>query len=72
MKKYDAKIFFSGYASKQVTARNSNEAVIKARKEVFESLGIIKAGTESYIPEIQEIVGTLEHWRDADVAEEVT
>jgi len=70
MKIYDVKIYFSGYTTKKVTAEDGNEAIARARKQVFDSIGTVFS-VGPYPPEIEEIVETLEHWRDADTAEEV-
>lgn len=53
MKKFEVKIYYSGYCSHDVKAKNENEAVVIARK-----LALNK----------DEILSNLENWKKADEA----
>jgi uncharacterized protein (DUF1015 family) len=55
-KHYDVKIYFSGYCTYKIEAKDESEAVIKAR-----DLPIKR----------KEILSNLENWKDADTAEEL-
>jgi len=66
--KYTVRIYFSGFVTKEIEADSKSEAIIKGRKEINESL-TCKQESLSYLPDIQEIIETLEPWREADTAE---
>ncbi len=70
MKKYTVRIYFSGYVTRELRARSNYLAVVKARKAVFHNLESVKPTALHTLPEIQKIIETLEHWKDADTAEE--
>ena len=56
MKKFEVKIYYSGYCSHEVKAKSKNEAVVIARK-----LALNK----------DEILSNLENWKEADEAFEI-
>lgn len=55
-KKHDVKIYFSGYCTYEIKAKNADKAIEKARR-----LSINES----------EILSTLENWFEADEAEEI-
>ena len=56
MKKFEVKIYYSSFCSYEVDAKNSNEAIKKARE-----LKIDK----------NELLSNLENWEEADTVEEI-
>lgn len=61
MKKFEVRIYFSGYITKTIESMNEPEAIEQARAE-------INLSTPDDIGQINE---TLEAWPDADTAEEI-
>ncbi len=66
MKKYNVKLYYSGFITREIEADNSSEAVLRALKmEEF-------YGNEAaYYDAHREVLDTLEPRRDADTAEEI-
>ncbi|MBS4035724.1 MAG: hypothetical protein KGZ85_14740 [Ignavibacterium sp.] len=56
MKKFEVKIYYSGFCSYEIEAENEEDAILKARK-----LAINK----------NEILSNLENWKEADIANEI-
>lgn len=52
--KYEVILYYSGYSTHQVDAKNKEEAILKARKMKINET---------------EILSTLENWREADLVE---
>ncbi len=55
-KQFEVNIYYTGYCSYQIGAKNKNEAVKKARKLKING---------------SKIINSLENWEDADTAEEM-
>jgi hypothetical protein len=72
--KYTTRIYFSGFITRSVEADSEEEAIRKGRgevisNEVISNLKFVKPTALHTIPEVIEIIDTLELWTDADTAE---
>ena len=56
MKKFDVKIHYTGFCSYKISAKNEEEAILKARDLKFKK---------------DEYFSTLDNWEEADTAEEL-
>ena len=56
MKKFEVKIYYSSFCSYEVDAKNSNEAIGKAR--------VLKINQNEFLT-------NLENWKDADTVEKI-
>ena len=55
-KHFEVKVYYTGFCSHEIIAKNINEAIQKARKLKIDNL---------------ELMNSLENWEDADTAEEI-
>lgn len=55
-KKFDVKIYYSGFCSYQIEAQDENNAIQKARSMQIKE---------------NEIISNLENWKEADTAEKI-
>jgi hypothetical protein len=62
MKKYNVKIYFSGYVPREVEASNEERAILTARELINE---------KQKIDSLYDMIEELEPWGDADTAEEI-
>ena len=53
-KKFEVKIYYSGFCTYQIESKNEAEAIIKARNRQIDSI---------------ELLSNLENWKEADTAE---